>query len=88
MTSTWMEGFVREAMREDIKYALNDLRLPDIPEPDLPEESGDILFDSERDYMEQLDAYREFREEESLSIEYVASPMARIDGSEGTSIAL
>lgn len=32
-----------------------------VPEPELPEEPDDLLYDSRRDYMGQLDAYKEYR---------------------------
>lgn len=37
---------------------LDDFPLPD---PELPEEDDDLLYDSRRDYMEQLDAYKSYR---------------------------
>jgi hypothetical protein len=38
-----------------------EVSYPEVPEPTLPVEPDDLLFDSERDYFDQLEYYQDWR---------------------------
>ena len=46
---------------EDLEAVEVDLDNYPLPEPDLPEESNDLLYDSTRGYLTQLDYYKQYR---------------------------
>lgn len=51
---------VWQAIRDDLAVDVPELDL-DVPEADYAKERPQALFDSERDYFEQLDSYKEFQ---------------------------
>lgn len=53
---------VAEDVTEDLKAVGVDVDDYPLPEPDLPEESDGLLYDSSRDYLMQLGYYKQYRD--------------------------
>ena len=49
------------AMRSDLEAAVPDLRYYPLPLPEYPDEIGEGLYNSARDYLEQVEAYKAFQ---------------------------
>src|SRR6266571_2914512 len=49
------------AMRADLEAAVPDLRYYPLPLPEYPDEIGEGLYNSARDYLEQVEAYKAFQ---------------------------
>lgn len=52
-------GNLYEAVNEDLNEV--DVDMPDVPTPELPDESNGLLYDSARDYVDQLIHYKAYR---------------------------
>jgi len=50
-----------QAIKNDLSQAIPDLSAFPLPEPDLSDELGEGLYDSARDYLTQIEAYKQFQ---------------------------
>jgi len=57
------------AIRRDLEAAVPDLRYYPLPLPEYAEEIGDGLYNSARDYLEQVEAYKEFQGKLQVEVE-------------------
>ncbi|HEV2581245.1 MAG TPA: hypothetical protein VGT44_10385 [Ktedonobacteraceae bacterium] len=50
-----------QAMRQELDLSIPDLSSYAVPEPVIAEEIGEGLYNSERDYLEQIESYKQFQ---------------------------
>jgi hypothetical protein len=59
---------INDEMEEDLEGYGDDLELPERPEPEVGGDNKSPLYDSDRDYFDQLNHYRRYKGEEELTL--------------------